>query len=398
MVKKIAIIVPGILPVPATIGGAIEQSINLLIDQNEIFKKLEITIISTYESKAYGLSGKYKFTKFLWIHRGLLYEIINFAFRVCAKFFDNLDHLDSEIIKKHLRKNFYDKIIIHGNTTYLKVVSKVVAKEKLIFYVHSNIFSEQNDNNIAICNLPGKIICVSDFVKNETMKNSHVTENMIDVIRNPIDYDSFVNCKKEINIKLMRELNINPEDIIILFVGRIVENKGIIHLLEAFKNIEVNQTITLIVIGSFGSLFGLKESKSIFKEKIMDLVDQLNINVVFTGFVQNYELPFYHSIGDILVMPSLVEEAAGKTAMEAMASGIPVITTTAGGIPEYVSMDAGILLERNEYLVNNLTNSLVKLIENPDLREKMGRAGQKLALNFHPNRYYEDYVNAIFER
>ena len=45
MVKKIAIIVPGILPVPATIGGAIEQSINLLIDQNEIFKKLEITII-----------------------------------------------------------------------------------------------------------------------------------------------------------------------------------------------------------------------------------------------------------------------------------------------------------------------------------------------------------------
>ena len=61
-------------------------------------------------------------------------------------------------------------------------------------------------------------------------------------------------------------------------------------------------------------------------------------------------------------------------------------------------MDAGILLERNEYLVNNLTNSLVKLIENPDLREKMGRAGQKLALNFHPNRYYEDYVNAIFER
>ena len=73
MLKKIAIVAPGVFPVPATIGGAIEQSLNLLIDQNEIFKKLEITIISTYESKAYGLSGKYKFTKFLWIHRGLLY-------------------------------------------------------------------------------------------------------------------------------------------------------------------------------------------------------------------------------------------------------------------------------------------------------------------------------------
>ena len=398
MLKKIAIVAPGVFPVPATIGGAIEQSLNLLIDQNEIFKKLEITIISTYESKAYGLSGKYKFTKFLWIHRGLLYEIINFSFRVRGKFFDNSDHLDSEIIKRHLRKNIYDKILIHGNTTYLSSLSKVVDKEKLIFYVHSNIFGKNNKIYEAICDLPEKILCISHFVKNETKRNANVSEGKIDVFRNTIDYDSFVNCKKKINIKLIQKLNINPQDIKILFVGRIVENKGIIHLLAALKNIEVKETVTLIVVGSFGSGFGLEESNNLFKDRVVAIVNELNIKVVFTGFVANDELPLYHSIGDILVMPSFVEEAAGKAAMEAMASGIPVITTTAGGIPEYVSSDAGILLDRDEYLVNNLTNSLVKLIENPDLREKMGRAGQKLALNFHPNRYYEDYVNAIFER
>ena len=396
MLKKIAIIVPGIFPVPATMGGAIEQTLNSLIDKNEEFKKLEITVISTFEKEANDLSRKYNFTKFLWIHRGLLYNILNFFYRIGKKVFYNLDHLDCEIIKRHLRKNIYDKIIIHGNTSHLNSISKVVDKEKIIFYVHANIFSQKNKANEVICNIPGKILCVSNFVKNETKRNANVLVKKIDTFRNTIDYDSFVNCKNISNVKLIEKLNINSGDIKILFVGRIVENKGIIHLLTSLKNIEVKDTLTLIVVGSFGSGFGLEESNNLFKNKVVSMVDELNLNVVFTGFIPNDELPLYHSIADILVMPSIVEEAAGKTAMEAMASGIPVITTTAGGIPEYVSSDAGILLERDEHFIDNLSDSLVKLIQNPLLREKMGREGQKIAKKFHPNRFYEDYVKVIF--
>ena len=76
--KNITIILPGKLPVPETKGGAIESTIQLLIDENEISKKVNITIISTFDKVSNKISKKYKYTNFIWIRRGVLYDFINF--------------------------------------------------------------------------------------------------------------------------------------------------------------------------------------------------------------------------------------------------------------------------------------------------------------------------------
>jgi spore coat protein SA len=384
--NKVLIVAPSSLPVPATMGGAIETTIALLLDENEKHKKLDITVVSTYEKEAFKLSKLYKQTNFVWIRRGRIYNIINFFFRVACKVISKLDHLDSEIIKMNIRNNSYEKVIVHGNMTYLTAVSKIIDKKHILFYVHSNIFSEPTPENARIASLPFKIITVSQFISNEILKNTYIDNSKIRIVKNPVTNPFFKKKTKD-----------EKNQTIILFVGRIVENKGIRELIKSLIMIKDNLSFKLYIIGSFGSNFGSSDRKNEFYDEIYHLCKELNDRVIFTGFVHNDDLPKYHLIADIVVMPSLCEEAAGKVAMEAMVSGLPVVTTTAGGIPEYVSTKAGILLDRDEHLVHNLSKALQRLIENPDLREKMGREGQKIAYDFRPKRYYFDYVDVISE-
>ena len=243
--------------------------------------------------------------------------------------------------------------------------------------------------------LPGRIVCVSNFIKRVIIENTGINEDKLVVIKNPIDFESFSDCRINPDTHLRNKLGITKDEVVILFVGRIVENKGIKYLLQAMLQLEANFPVKLIVIGSFGSNFGLSEKNDGFKNDILSLAKELGEKVIFTGFVNNLQLPAYHSFAHIVTMPSWVDESAGKVAMEALASGLPVITTTAGGIPEYITQEAGILLDRDDQFVENLKKSLETLINDADKRLQMGNMGKKLAFEFHPNRFYNDYINLV---
>ena len=64
-------------------------------------------------------------------------------------------------------------------------------------------------------------------------------------------------------------------------------------------------------------------------------------------------MPSIYQLGNIAVLPSMWEEPAGMTMVEAVVSGLPLITTNSGGIPEYISDDVAVLLDRDENLVDN---------------------------------------------
>ena len=383
---------------PAIKGGAIESTIELLVNENEKKKQLDIYVFSSYDKEAGQLSTKYNNTKFVWIKRGILYKLVDFFIRVFRKLFNfKIDRLDSQIIKRQVRKREFDKVVIHGSTTHLSALSNVVPKNNLIFYVHANIFSIPSKINQNLGQIAGIYVAVSNFIKAEVEKNAFVPASRIKVIKNPIDLNNYTKHvpSTEIKARLKTKFNINEQDIVILFAGRIVENKGIKELILALKSLPNDTNFKLLIVGSFGSGFGSGESIDDFAKQLKNIANDLEEKVLFTGFVHNSYLPRIHSITDILVMPSLCEESAGKAAMEAMAGGIPVITTIAGGIPEYVSEDAGILLERDRDLISNLANALKILIDNKTLREAMGTKGRELAKEFAPSRFYRDYVNLI---
>lgn len=143
---------------------------------------------------------------------------------------------------------------------------------------------------------------------------------------------------------------------IVLFVGRLVEEKGVDELLESAKL--WNKNIYLTIIGSGPLEFQIKESSKIK-------------NVEFLGAVDQDNLPLYYSGSDILVVPSVSEEGFGRVILEALACGVPIIGANRGGVPEAIDQSVGKLIDINpesikqsvEYFYNN-KNELKKLAIN----------------------------------
>lgn len=395
--KKIAIILPARLPVPAIYGGAVETIIQLLLDENEKQRELEIHVFSTFSKEACKKSKKYKWSKFVWIRRGFIYNVLNFCIRSLRRILlSNLDHLDLQIIKNKIKKQNYFKIIIHGNTTYLKGISKIEESGKIIFYTHAHIFKEKSVENLAFGAMANTFACVSHFIKNKVVENVGVNPEKVIVLKNAIDFDSF---SKAIDGKILsglrRKFDIGLNEVTILFAGRIVEDKGIKHLLRALFLLPEDLKYKLLIVGSFGSGFGEASYKNAFSKEVESLSKSLGSKVIFTGYIQNSELSSIYSISDILIMPSICEDAAPLVALEGMSSGLPVITTTMGGIPEYVTPEAGILINPSINFDQYLSDAILKLIMDKSLRERMANAGKKIAVEFSPSRYYEDHLNLV---
>ena len=116
----------------------------------------------------------------------------------------------------------------------------------------------------------------------------------------------------------------------VLFVGRLVEGKGISELLESVK--EWDKDISLKIIGSGPLEAKAKKAASKY-------------NVEFIGVIDQEKLPMYYSGSDILIVPSVSEEGFGRVILEALACGTPVIGSNRGAIPEAMNDSVGILID-----------------------------------------------------
>jgi glycosyltransferase involved in cell wall biosynthesis len=398
--KTIIIVLPGNLPVPCVSGGAIETIAQLTLDQNERQKRFQFVVFSPHDRAAKILSQRYDQARFVWIRRGALYSLLNFFIKVLRKTVSKgIDHLDGQILRRRIGSIEFDRVIVYGSPNHLMALSKVVPRNKLDFYAHTNLFYQPTPLNAAIGRAAGRFLCVSNFVRQEIVRNTDVPAENVTVIRNPIDFSSFTTvCGAERPTDLVAKHGIRSEDVVLLFVGRIVEGKGIIPLLRALAEMPSDVNFKLLVVGSFGSDFGQGKKKDGFHEKVMTLARTMGSKIIFTGFMHNSALPPYHALADIVLMPSLCEEAAGMVAMEAMASGRPVIASDAGGITEYVTEGCGIIIKRDDHFISGLSSAILDLIENPKNRLSMGRAGALAARKFSPDEYFEAYVKLMSYR
>jgi GT2 family glycosyltransferase/glycosyltransferase involved in cell wall biosynthesis len=147
----------------------------------------------------------------------------------------------------------------------------------------------------------------------------------------------------------------------ILCVSTIEPRKNLPRLLSAYHQLrkETKLEHKLVVCGTFGWLFG----------DIFTTIDRLNLrdDVIFTGYIDDEELPHLYSAAELFVFPSLYE-GFGLPALEAMACGVPVITSNSSSLPEIVG-DAGIMI--NPYKSEELSEAISKVLCDENLRKKM---------------------------
>ncbi|MDO8870530.1 MAG: glycosyltransferase family 4 protein [Methanobacteriaceae archaeon] len=207
------------------------------------------------------------------------------------------------------------------------------------------------------------VFVVSEAVKDKVLELEIPNlERKIKITWNGVDTHRFNPQNKG---KLRKELGIEDDEQIILFVGNLVAQKGVKHLLRAKKLME--EPSKLVIVGG-GPL--LQEFKGMAEYEGLK-------SIIFTGPRSDVEELIPDA--DVIVMPS-INESFGIALLEGMASGKPVVATNVGGIPELVNEDVGILVEPKDPVA--LAEALDKLLKDPHMREKMGKMAQKRAMKF----------------
>lgn len=162
-------------------------------------------------------------------------------------------------------------------------------------------------------------------------------------------------------------------------------------MIQAINQI-TDRKIVLLLIGS--SNFGAKTNTP-YEKEIQRLINQSDKKIIFTGFIHNSQLYKYHQISDIAVVPSIWEDPAPLVPIEAMASGRPLIVTRSGGMPEYVTKDCAIILEKDDMLVKNLAKEIIHLKNNLKLRNEMSNAAKSVVRQYDILNYFNDFCKII---
>jgi spore coat protein SA len=156
---------------------------------------------------------------------------------------------------------------------------------------------------------------------------------------------------------------------IVMYVGRLDTEKGVHVLMEAMRILQGRQVDALCnVFGS--SAFG--DGKATFYVRALHRSSPSNVR--FFGYRPIKEIADEYRKADIVCCPSVCQDAFPGVPLEAMACKIPVVATSVGGIPEIASEGGVLLVEPDS--APKLADVLQKLIEDKDLRTKIGAEGQ----------------------
>ena len=382
---KIAVLTSGILPVPAVSGGAVENLIDYYIEYNNQEKLHDITVYSIALPPSSSIADTanthyhYIDTTSFW---GRLKRYIYVRTHSSTYYDPYIEYFLHESLKDIAQKE-YDIIILENRPGYAIPVSKV-SKAKIIIHLHNDLLNKDTKKAKEISEVSHKVITVSDYIKGRV---ETIGANIpITTVHNGIDLERFYQATP-IDRKT---LGFKNDDFIVVYSGRLIKEKGIEELIDTFYQLKDYPQIKLLILG--GSFYGLSDNTPFLyslKKKVKNIKD----SIVFTGFIPYEQLPRYLKVGDVAVVPSIWEEPFGLTCIEAIAAGLPLITTNSGGIPE-ICNNYAFIIDRFK-IVNQLTKSLLHLYHNNEDRNRMQINSLKNSGSFKKELYSEQFYTEI---
>lgn len=190
----------------------------------------------------------------------------------------------------------------------------------------------------------------------------------IEPVSNGIDLSKFKPSRPKAST--LKKFGIPANATIISYIGRLDAEKHVDVLLNAFNEVllSTDQSVHLLVVG-----FGTEEDR--LKNQAYEL--GIDRKITFTGRVSDEEIVELHKVGTVFCMPS-PSELQCISALEAMASGKPLVAVDAGAVPELCQEGKnGYLCEKDD--VHQIAESLQKLVEDPAKCRKFGKSSLEIA-------------------
>jgi glycosyltransferase involved in cell wall biosynthesis len=215
-----------------------------------------------------------------------------------------------------------------------------------------------------------KIIAVSDFTRRELLQYYKVKQDKIRVIHNGVATRKFHPASDKRKAK--QELGFSPDDIAILSVGRLYARKGLFTLIESMPDVVRRFPRAKFIISGRGQSDEMK--------KLVAHAQKLRVrdNIVFTGYYPDRKLPRLYQAADVFAFSTFYENLPFAV-LEALSTGLPVVTTQVGGIPEIIKDG------RNGFLVQpfnscELSDKILYFLEHPSATSEMAFLARKTIL------------------
>ncbi len=204
----------------------------------------------------------------------------------------------------------------------------------------------------------------TNYEKEKISKKLNISKDKIFVIPVNSEIDKFKNADGS----KIRDKYINDKfDKLLIFTGRLVDQKDIITLLKAFSLVVQRIPKTLLLIVGSGN------QGMLLRRLATEL--ELNDNVIFTGSIEHGKVSEYIAACDIYTISSIFEGTC-IAMVEAMVAGKPVVATRFAGANDLViDGETGYLIEQKDY--NKFAEAIIMLLNNPELSKEMGRKGAK---------------------
>lgn len=389
---NICIVPAGYKPIPPTKGGAVETIVNNFLLVNENIHSLDFTVLSVDDPEARKAAEEYKYTKFVFfsgnekidnLYYWFVYRLLKKLFKVSLP-----DYILKRRMIKYLEKEQYkfDWIVFEaGEIEPLKYFSRYIECSKFVFHSHGEIKCTRGlDTTVKA------YITVSEYIKKIWDKSCNTKDKYSKsyVLKNGINQSAFDGITSDEERKNNRKyFGFAEKDIVLVFVGRIIPEKGVIELLNSMNFLPENYK--LLIVGS--SNFGTKTNTK-YEKKVKEIIDAMSNRIAFTGFVHNSQIAKMYNVGDISIIPSMFEDPAPLVVMEAMAAGLPIITTGSGGIKEYCDSSCALFVDRNKDISLNIAKNIMKLGEDKQLRLSMGKNAKNKAKEFTDVAQYKQFV------
>ena len=382
----------GVMPVPAVCGGAIETLITSVVKKYSKEDGLKLTVFSVYHKEAVEAAKKYPEVRFVWTHTNTFWNLAKHAVfmavrALTGKTIRALQRHYNEIAPVITNEKF-DLLIVEGGDEQAVIdITKGYKREQLVFHAHIHYIPNEN-----IVKGYGHMIGVSEFVTKEYI-NACKTPVKAHTLKNAIDTDKFNKEVTDDGRKSIREkLGLTEQDFVVLFVGRIMQIKGVLELMKAVIGLK-DKHIKLMIVGSAN--FG-KWAFSPYAKKVKKLAKENKDRIIFTGYIDNSEVYKYAAAADIQCVPTLAEEAAGLVILEAMAEGLPLIVTKSGGVTEYIDDSTALIIEK-ENVIENLKKAIGYMKEHPEVRKQMSQNAKIQSEQYNEATYYKNFVKTVYE-
>ncbi|MCH5583811.1 glycosyltransferase family 4 protein [Shimazuella sp. AN120528] len=290
----------------------------------------------------------------------------------------------------------YDLIHVFNRPKFIPPIRSVAPNARLILSMHNDMFLlEKIDPPTAVAAIDSleKIVTVSNYVGQTIAKLYPQAQPKLKTIYSGVDIKRYIPSseaeRKKERDALRRQHKLQGKKVI-LFVGRLTAKKGVDRLVLAMKSLKKKHSdIALVLVGS---KWYSDEGVSDYVAYVHALAKRCPVPVITTGFVDPKQVHKWFWAGDVFVCTSLWQEPLARVHYEAMAAGLPIVTTARGGNPEVIQSRENGLIVQNPENPEEFTRAISTILSSDTMRRHMGVTGKKLAIR---NYGFERVANDI---